>query len=470
VSSRAVGVIVALVAWSTAVSSQDIDRSKRPAIAPPPAFKFPKTITHTFANGLRLVIVEDHALPLVATRIVLGVDSTADPPGKEGLYAVTLGALREGTTSMTPNQLGDAFADVGTTVAPTGFTTTTSGFPRGLALAGDMLMHPLLDQAGVDRRKATQAASARRIAQSPITVPRHLFYAALYGADDPYVRSLVPTEASIAAITREDVTRFSDQHIGPNTTTIVLSGDVRDAVALAEVTRVFGGWQTRSVPARSDSSTSTTRRPTTVYLHDVPGTQAYLYLGNAGPTRTSPEFYPVEAAAAVSGMRMQQALREKRSFMYSGNAGMIWRRAPTPSTYVGSTSVNAAKVDSALVEWLSLLRGLRRDRPATMPELDAVRRSRVGALPARIDGPDSLGARVVEMVRDGLRLDYFDQYATRMTSVTATDVAAAASKYVDLEHLIIVVTGDRATIEPALRAANIAPVVVVDANGKPIDR
>jgi predicted Zn-dependent peptidase len=167
---------------------------------------------------------------------------------------------------------------------------------------------------------------------------------------------------------------------------------------------------------------------------------------------------------------MQQALREKRSFMYSGNAGMIWRHAPAPSAYVGSTSVNAAKVDSALVEWLSLLRGLRGDRPATMPELDAVRRSRVGALPARIDGPDSLAARVVEMVRDGLRLDYFDQYATRMTSVTATDVAMAASKYVDLEHLIIVVTGDRATIEPALRAANIAPVVVVDANGKPIDR
>jgi zinc protease len=470
VSSRAVGVIVALAAWSTAVSSQNIDRSKRPAIAPPPAFKFPKTITHTFANGLRLVIVEDHALPLVATRIVLGVDSTADPAGKEGLYAVALGALREGTTSMTPDQLGDAFADVGTTVAPTGFTTTTSGFPRGLALAGDMLMHPLLDQAGVDRRKATQAASARRVAQSPITVPRHLFYAALYGADDPYVRSLVPTEASIAAITREDVTRFYDQHIGPNTTTIVLAGDVRDAVALAEVTRVFGGWQTRSVPARSDSSTLPTQRPTTIYLHDVPGTQAYLYLGNAGPARTSPEFYPVEAAAAVSGMRMQQALREKRSFMYSGNAGMIWRHAPAPSAYVGSTSVNAAKVDSALVEWLSLLRGLRGDRPATMPELDAVRRSRVGALPARIDGPDSLAARVVEMVRDGLRLDYFDQYATRMTSVTATDVAMAASKYVDLEHLIIVVTGDRATIEPALRAANIAPVVVVDANGKPIDR
>jgi predicted Zn-dependent peptidase len=74
------------------------------------------------------------------------------------------------------------------------------------------------------------------------------------------------------------------------------------------------------------------------------------------------------------------------------------------------------------------------------------------------------------MVRDHLPLDNLDQYATRMASVAATDVAAAVSKYIDHEHLIIVVTGDRATIEPALRAAKIAPVVVVDANGKPIDR
>jgi zinc protease len=426
--------------------------------------------THTLANGLRLIVVEDHALPLVAVRIVLGIDSTADPAGKEGLYAVTLGTLREGTTSMSPEQLADAFADIGTPVAPTGFTTTTPAFNHGLALAGEMLMDPLLDQTGVDRRKATQAAAARRVAQTPITAPRHLFYAELYGSDDPYVRSLVPTEASVAAITREDVARFYEHHIAPNATTIIIVGDVRDAAALAEVTRVFGGWQRGAAPAESESATSATQRPTTIYLHDVPGTQAYLYVGSAGPPRTSPDFYAVETAAAVSGMRMQQSLREKRSFMYSGNAGMIWRRDPSPSAYVGSTSVNAVKVDSALVEWLSLLRGLRGDRPATTQELDAVRRNRVGALPARIDGPDSLAARVVELVRDRLPLDNFDQYATRMASVAATDVAAAASKYIDPEHLIIVVTGDRATIEPALRAANIAPVVIVDPNGKPIDR
>ena len=460
----------AVALFPSIASSQTVDRSKRPDAGAPPRFAFPKMETHTLANGLHVIIVEDHALPIVSTRIVLGADSTADPPGKEGLYTITLGALREGTTSMSPDQLADAFADVGTTVGPTGFTTTTSAFARGLALAGDMLMHPLFDQAGIDRRKATHSATARRVAQTPVTLPRHLFYAELFGANDPYVRSLVPTEQSIAGITRDDVVRFYEEHIRPNTTTLVIVGDVQSATALAEVTRVFGEWKSSAGSTSTESAATMTARPTTIYLCDVPGTQAYLYIGNAGPSRMSPDFYAMDLAAAMSGVRMQQTLREKRSFMYSGNAGLLARRGAATSAYVGSTSVNAVKADSALIEWLKLLRGLRAERSATLQELEAIRQNRIGALPARIDGPDSLAARVVEMARDGLPLDFYDQYPTRLAGVSGGDVAAAASKYIDTDHLIIVVTGDRATLEPALRAANIAPVVVVDPNGKPIDR
>jgi zinc protease len=309
------------------------------------------------------------------------------------------------------------------------------------------------------------------LSQIPSAVPRHLFYALLYGADDPYVRSLVPTESSVAAITRDDVARFYEENVQPQTTTVVVVGDVSDGAAMAAVTRAFGGWKRGPAPNRT--ATPRTRpnpSPTTIYLHDVPGAQAYVYVGGFGPARTSPDFYAVETMGVISGTRMQQTLRDRRSIMYSGNSGVIWRRAPQPSPLVGSTAVNAAKVDSALAEWLSLLRGLGGDQPVTPQELDATRRSRVGALPARIDGPDSLAARVAEMVRDNVSFDFYDGYANRMATVTARDVASAASKYVDLDHLIVVVTGDRAAIEPALRAANVAPVLIVDANGKPIDR
>ncbi|HXD49968.1 MAG TPA: hypothetical protein VN600_14400, partial [Gemmatimonadaceae bacterium] len=101
-------------------------------------------------------------------------------------------------------------------------------------------------------------------------------------------------------------------------------------------------------------------------------------------------------------------------------------------------------------------------------ELDAARRLRVGSLPARMDGPDSLAARLVDLARDALPIDYFDRYVSSVARVSAGDLTAAASKYLDVNHLIIVVSGDRTLLEPALRAANLGPVVVVDSAGRPL--
>ncbi|MFI5230696.1 MAG: hypothetical protein ACHQWU_16610, partial [Gemmatimonadales bacterium] len=104
----------------------------------------------------------------------------------------------------------------------------------------------------------------------------------------------------------------------------------------------------------------------------------------------------------------------------------------------------------------------------SVAELDAARRLRVGSLPARMDGPDSLASRLAEIARDALPLDYFDRYAAQADAATTADLLAAASKYLDANHLIVVVSGDRAVLEPALRASNIAPVVAVDSAGRPL--
>jgi zinc protease len=467
------GVIVfalaALAGLPTRSSSQALDRAQRPEAPPEPVFKFPKIrMPSALSNGLRVYVVEDHSVPVVAVRVVTSADSTLDPVGKEGLYAVTIGALREGTRTRSAEQLAGAAADIGTDVRPTGFTTTTALFPRALELLADMLMHPRLDTAAVGRRKDIQAGAAGRIAQSTVTVPRRLFYAMLYGPDDPFVRSLVPTEASVGSITVADVAGFSASHLRPQTTSLVITGDVIGADAVAQVRHAFGPWPRGAAQPSGSSATGVVAHPTTIYLYDVPGTQAYLYVGAAGPARTSPESYAADVMSAIATARLQRALRDKRSFMYSGTIGFTWRRAARPSAFVGSTLVAAQNLDSALVEWLSMLRGLRGAEPITADELAAARRTRVASLAARIDGQDSLAARMVEMVRDTLPLDYFDQYAAHASSITAGELTAAAARIVDMEHLIIVVAGDRKIIEPALRAANLAPLVIVDANGRSI--
>jgi zinc protease len=451
---------------ATHAHAQQIDRATLPTAPPMSSFKFPATRTHTLPNGLRLLVVEDHSVPVVAVRAIVGADSTWDPAGKEGLYAVMLGALREGSTTRSGDDLARAAATIGTTVAPTGFTTVSSALAPALGLMADMLTKPTFDSSAIERRKSTQAAAARRVAQAPVTIPRHLFYESVYGEGDPFVRSLVPTEVSIRSITRADVVHFYDAYVSPRTTTLAIAGDVSDSAVLDAATRAFGAWRPPREPSVFDMiNASDQPLRTRIYVRDVPGAgeQAYLYVGELGPSRIDPDAVGTEAFAAVASARLQDMLREKRSFIYSSTTGITWRRAHGEGTFVGSTTVSAQKVDSALTEWLRILRELRTTRPPTAGELEAVRRSRVGALPARIDGPDSIVTRLAEMARDDLPLDYLERYAAQMSSVTLADLTAAAARHVDLDHLVIVVTGDARVLEPILRAAKLAPVTLVSA-------
>jgi len=266
-----------LAVHASAVRSQGLDRSKRPIAEAAAPLRFPIVVSESLPNGLRIRLVEDRSVPAIAVRAVLGADSTFDPPGKEGLYAVTMGAMRDATATLTTDRLAAAAAALGTAITPTSFTTTTGSFGAALSIMGEMLTSPAFDSAVVERWKAIHMAAARRVAQTPSSAARHLFYQLLYGADDPFTRSLIPTEASVRAISRDDVRRFYDQSVSPATTTLVITGDVSAGAALAEVRRVFGKWESKSgATVAGEAQWSLPREATAIHLIDAPGQQAYV--------------------------------------------------------------------------------------------------------------------------------------------------------------------------------------------------
>ena len=468
---RAILAATALCALTRGVIAQTLDRTKPPTAAAPAPFAFPKAQTRTLPNGLRVVLIEDHALPLVAVRAVVGVDSLDDPVGKEGLFILTAGVLREGTASMTADQLAAASASLGNVVFPLRFTTITQNFDRSLELMADMLMHPSFPQPALDRVKATLAAAQQRQLQVPATIPNRIFLARLFGPDHPIARTAIASEATMATITREDVQHFHSQYFRPNNTTVVVVGDVREAEVMAALTKRFGMWERGPVPARP-SAPAPPRRATTIYLLDRPGAQqSYAFVGTLGPDRASPDFAALEVLAPIlgasTGSRLAQNLRERHSYMYSGTpAAVTWRRGGTPSVIGGSAAVNTAKTDSALIEWLSELRGAVQRQP-TEQEMVLARGALTGALPAQIETDDLVANRVMSMLQNEIPLDFYNSYGTRIAAVASTGVSGVAGKYLDVSRLVIVVAGDRKTLEPALRAADIAPVVVVDERGKP---
>jgi predicted Zn-dependent peptidase len=213
-------------------------------------------------------------------------------------------------------------------------------------------------------------------------------------------------------------------------------------------------------------------RATTIYLLDRPGAQqSYAFVGTLGPDRAAPDFAALEVLAPIlgasSGSRLAQNLRERHSYMYSGTpAAVTWRRGTTPSVIGGSAAVGTAKTDSALIEWLGELRGAVQRQP-TEQEMVLARGALTGALPAQTETDDLVANRVMSMLQNDVPLDFYNSYGTRIAAVTPARVSAAAGKYLDASRLVIVVAGDRKTLEPALRAANIAPVVIVDERGRP---
>ena len=65
----------------------------------------------------------------------------------------------------------------------------------------------------------------------------------------------------------------------------------------------------------------------------------------------------------------------------------------------------------------------------------------------------------------GLSDDYYQNYAKNVAAVTKEDLLRVAKQYIDLNHLAIVIVGDRAMVEGPLKATGIAPITVLDIDG-----
>jgi zinc protease len=462
------GVLMALAVVAQTANAQVLDRSKRPVAPPPSPYAFPAIRSTTLPNGLVVQVVENHALPLVAVRAVIEDGPLLDPAGKEGLFALDTTMLRDGTTSMSGDRLAEAIGDLGTAIAPTRFTTVTGEFDRSLALMGDMLMHPSFPTDAVDRRKAAMVSALQRVEGLASTPALRIFNRRVFGDTHPFAR--VATPATVGSISRDDIAAFHDQNVRPQNVTLIIVGDVSADAVTSAVAKVFGEWKRTGERVVFNVPAVPPPQPTTIYLYDRPGSvQSTLFVGQAGPTRASADAYPLELMGALfgggSGSRLSLSLRERRALTYGVVHTPVWRGPGDPSSILGSSNVDAAKTDSALLVWMGELKDLAGSRPPTDKEVAFARTITVGGLATRLETIDAIANRLSLAARDRLPADYFNEYVKHMSSATTADVVAAAARHINPSTTTIVVVGDRKVIEPRLRAANIAPIVIVDENG-----
>ena len=447
---------------------------KPPTLAPPKALTLPPIVSRELANGMRLLVVEHHELPLADFVLLVRTGHEADPPKHVGLAALTAAMLDEGAGGRNALQIADQAAYLGVQLG-TGSSwdlsqvtlhAPTAQLDSALALFADVALRPAFPEKDLDRIRQERITNIIQNRDRPTVIADQAYASLVFGGEHPYGRPTIGTEASLKQITRGDVTRFYDTYYRPNNATLIVVGDVAAADVERRVNALFSKWQRKDVP-KADYGRVPGGHATTVYLVDKPGAaQSSFRIGTIGVARSTADYFPIQVMNTILGgsftSRLNQNLREAKGYTYGAFSGFSMRSQPGPFT--ARAEVVAAKTDSALVEFMKEITNIRDTVPST--ELEKAKRYLQLQLPNDFETTTDIAMNLVPLAVYGLPLDYFNQYAARIASVTQADVQRVARQYLDPSKMNVVIVGDRKTVEAGLRAAKVGEVEVRGLSGE----
>jgi predicted Zn-dependent peptidase len=470
------GVIALAAIQSTVFAQGTFDRSKPPELGPPPRVALPPILTRELPNGLKLLIVEHHELPLADFVLLVGSGSTTDPASKTGVANLTATMLREGTTTRKSLEIADQIAYLGINLSPSSswesstlsLHTPTAQLDSALALFADVALRPSFPADEFERLRKNRLTDLLRLKDQGPAIANLAFPAIIYGGAHPYGAATLGTEASVKALSVADLQSYYQTNFKPNNSTLIIVGDVNPAQIEQKINALFGGWQRGNVsqPTYTDPPKAAA---TTVYLIDKPGAaQSSFRIGSVGVPRSTKDYFALSVMNTILGgsftSRLMQNLRETRGYTYGASSRFDMRRSAGP--FLASAEIVAAKTDSALLEFMKELNGIRQSVPAG--ELSRAKRFLQLQLPGNFETTQDIAFQLVPVALYGLPLDYYNNYVQNIEAITEADVARVAQQYINPGSLAVVIVGDRKSIEPTLKAINVGPVVIRDISGQPI--
>jgi zinc protease len=135
--------------------------------------------------------------------------------------------------------------------------------------------------------------------------------------------------------------------------------------------------------------------------------------------------------------------------------------------FQAGASVQSAKTDSSLIEFMRELRRIR-DQAVPQAELDKAKAYIALGLPGNFETTEGVARQYLALLAYGLPLDFYGTYIDHINAVTAADVQRVARRYIDLDHFVIVVVGDRSQIEAGIRALGEGPISIRDLWGQEV--
>jgi predicted Zn-dependent peptidase len=417
----------------------------------------PKPIEDRLANGLQIVLIEDHELPTFTLQLVIDRGSVAESKGKEGLAQATAAQLREGTKTRSTEQISEALDSLGASFGARSDLGTTAASASGLVesldavlgIFADVLRNPTFPQSELDKYKQRLMSQIQNQRGSSGFVAQEQFARALYG-DFP-AGTLVPPEASIHALTSADLTEYHAQNYAPNVAMLLVAGDLTMAQLKPKLERALGDWARKDVTATTFGPVATPPAGRVFVIDRPSSVQTSLVMGNLATKGDDPDRFAINVMNRILGgspaSRLFTNLREDKGYTYGAYSSVSSNRYPGVAG--ASAEVRTEVTEGAMKEFMYEFERIAKE-PVSDVELANAKRAIIGGFALSLENPQAFLGNVYQQKLYGFSPNYWEQYPRQIEAVTKSDVARVAAKYFNPKSMQIVAVGDAPKIREAM--------------------
>jgi zinc protease len=450
--------------------AQPVDRTKPPKPGPAPVITIAPPVVYKLANGLTVLVVENHKLPTV--RASLRIDAGPVTEGsKTGLLTIMGGMLEEGTTMKPKAKFDEAVDILGANLNLTSrggsVSALTRYFDQAFGLMAEALRHPAFPQESFDKLISQEITGLKTIEKSASRISNRVVNALSYGVDHP--SGEFETEASVKSLTLDDIKAAYAKYITPARAYLTFVGDIKPAAAKALAEKAFGDWKGYPLTLEKLNEVANPAK-TEINLVDVPNAvQSEITVVNlVNIPMSSPDYFPVLLTNKILGggpeARLFMNLREKHGFTYGAYSDIGTGRFQ--EDFSASASVRNEKVDSAVQQFLYEINHIRTAK-VTAAELQNAKNQYNGSFALAMENPARTADFASNILINKLPSDFYRTYLQKINAVTVEDIQRVAKKYFNYDNTRVVVVGKQDQVLPGLKALGY-PVKLYDKYAAPV--